>query len=117
MCCVKWPEPAAIFVRKIPEVFQKLCDNAFQSKNYLLGQWKFGGWWYYYLIAFLVKEPGALTLLLLLSALLLFRKFNLDEFILLIHALVVFVLVSFQTGMNQHYRYALVRQRKSNHKI
>ena len=82
-------------------------DFEFQSKNYLLGQWQFGGWWYYYLIAFFVKEPVALTLLLLLSVLLLCRRFNLDEMILLIPALTIFALVSSQTGMSQHYRYAL----------
>ena len=82
-------------------------DFEFKSKNYLLEQWQFGGWWYYYLFAFLVKEPVALTLLLLLSVLLFLRRFNIDEVILLLPVLVVFVLVSSQTGMNQHYRYAL----------
>jgi hypothetical protein len=82
-------------------------DFEFQSKNYLLGKWQHGGWWYYYLVAFLVKEPVALSLLLLLSAFLLFRRFVFDEVILLVPAIVVFLLVSSQMGMNQHYRYAL----------
>ena len=82
-------------------------DFEFQSKNYLLGQWKFGGWWYYYLAAFLVKEPVALTILLLSSVFLFFRRLKFDEVVLSVPAVVVFLLVSSQTGMNQHYRYAL----------
>ena len=82
-------------------------DFEFQSKNYLLGQWKFGGWWYYYLVAFFVKEPIALTILLSSSTVLLFRRFKFDEVVLPAPGIVVFLLVSSQTGMNQHYRYAL----------
>lgn len=82
-------------------------DFEFRSENYLYGQWKYGGWWYYYLTAFAVKEPVPLILLIGLSVLFSFRLFRRDEFVLLLPMITVFVLVSSQTGMNQHYRYVL----------
>ncbi|MDR1384892.1 MAG: glycosyltransferase family 39 protein [Planctomycetaceae bacterium] len=82
-------------------------DFEFHSKNYLCGKWKYGGWWYYYLSAFVVKEPVALSLFILFSLFVSYKLFRQDEIILLLPAVVIFILVSSQTGMNQHYRYVL----------
>ncbi|MDR0611597.1 MAG: glycosyltransferase family 39 protein, partial [Planctomycetaceae bacterium] len=82
-------------------------DFEFRSENYLLGEWKYGGWRYYYLIASAVKEPVPLILLTGLSVLFSFHLLRRDELILLLPAITVFILVSSQTGMNQHYRYVL----------
>jgi hypothetical protein len=82
-------------------------DFEFRSENYLYGQWKYGGWWYYYLAAFVVKEPVPLILLIALSVAFSFKLLQRDEFIILLPAITVFIMVSSQTGMNQHYRYIL----------
>jgi hypothetical protein len=82
-------------------------DFEFRSENYLYGQWKYGGWRYYYLFAFAVKEPIPLILLSGLAVLFSFKLFRRDEIIFLLPTIVVFILVSSQTGMNQHYRYIL----------
>ena len=80
--------------------------------SYLCGEQKKGGWWYYYLFAFLVKSPiGTLTLFALATVLALcsstFRSGWRNEFLLWGPALVVFVLVSSQTGFSRYLRYAL----------
>jgi 4-amino-4-deoxy-L-arabinose transferase-like glycosyltransferase len=80
---------------------------------YLRGEWRFdGGWWYYYLYAVAVKAPlGTLLLLLLATARRLAARqpsvSSADEAVLLAPAAAVLVLVSSQTGINQHLRYAL----------
>jgi hypothetical protein len=80
--------------------------------NYLCGEWKHGGWWYYYLVAAVVKVPLG-TWLLGASALLLaclsqrFRAASLEEGLLWLPALAIVALVSSQTGINGHFRYAL----------
>lgn len=77
--------------------------------SYLRGEWKLGGWWYYYLYAFAVKAPlGTLALLGLGVALC--RRYALDwydEFVVLAPAVVIFVLVSAETGFSHHLRYVL----------
>jgi hypothetical protein len=80
--------------------------------NYLCGEWKHGGWWYYYLVAAMVKVPLG-TWLLSLAALILFvvsRRFRgkpLDEACLLLPPAALLYLISAQTGINGHFRYAL----------
>jgi len=80
--------------------------------SYLGGEWSQEGWWYYYLYGLAIKEPlGSLLLLAVaLVRMALFRGLVArwrDEMALLIPSLVVFVLVSSQTSMNHHIRYAL----------
>jgi hypothetical protein len=82
-------------------------DFEFRSENYLYGQWKYGGWRYYYLLAFVVKEPVALTFLFIISVFVSYKLFRQDEIIFLLPSIIIFILVSSQTGMNQHYRYVL----------
>lgn len=101
--------------------------------SYLRGEWRDHGWWYYYLYAALIKVPLGLWLMSGLA--LTYRLFarrsahvtdnsvsverNMaaspqppspslrDEFILLFPAVVIFTLVSAQTGFNEHFRYVL----------
>jgi hypothetical protein len=88
------------------------ADFEARQWSYLRGEWRLGGWWYYYLYALAIKEPLATVCLLILStaALLLFRSYRAtwrDEIVLLAPAIVVLALVSSQTGINHHVRYAL----------
>ncbi len=80
--------------------------------SYLAGQWRLGGWWHYYLYALAVKVPlGAwIVALAALVAGVWDRRYRApwrDEMVLLAPALVLFVLVSSQTGFNHHLRYVL----------
>lgn len=97
--------------------------------SYLRGRWKHGGWWYYYLYAALLKVPlGTWTLGLLAIVLTIGVRGRSqsgsctsgseggsngywagwrNEFVLLAPALVVFVLVSSQTGFSRYFRYVL----------
>ncbi|NQT14624.1 MAG: glycosyltransferase family 39 protein, partial [Planctomycetes bacterium] len=78
--------------------------------SYMRGRWRTRGWWYYYLYAFVVKEPVGTILLFSLAAFLSFQRYRADwrnEMVVLGPLLVVFLLVSSQTGMNYHPRYVL----------
>lgn len=80
--------------------------------SYLFGEQKKGGWWYYYMVAFLLKTPvGTLTLIAVASILpLIVRRFastRFNEVALLLLPLVIFAVVSSQTGMSRYLRYAL----------
>jgi Dolichyl-phosphate-mannose-protein mannosyltransferase len=82
------------------------------ERSYLNGQWREEGWWYYYLYGLFVKEPVSTWLLFALAAGLTVvnRRFRgpwRDEVILLAPVVAVLLLVSSQTGMNHHVRYAL----------
>ncbi len=77
---------------------------------YLLGTWQHGGWWYYYIIALAVKEPCSLAILLGVSLMRLRRLDTASAFdhaVLLIPAVLMFVVVSSQTGINIGVRYTL----------
>jgi len=82
--------------------------------SYLLGEWKHGGWWYYYLIGFLVKEPIGFQLMLyasIVSGLWSWRKWTRESVrewsLIVVPPLLIFGLVSSQTGFNHHMRYVL----------
>ena len=79
--------------------------------SYLRGEWRHGGWWYYYLYGLLVKVPlGTWALFLIAVAARLLKKGAsgwCDDVVLLCPGIVVLVLVSSQTGFNQHLRYVL----------
>jgi hypothetical protein len=77
--------------------------------SYLAGEWKFRGWWYYYLYALAVKMPLG-TMLLLGLGIVVGSRYTRgwqDELVVLAPAVVIFVLVSSQTGFSHHLRYAL----------
>lgn len=80
--------------------------------SYLCGEQKIGGWWYYYLIGFLVKSPVSSLALFAVATLLAvgrrkYRSTWQNELMLLLPAIVVFVVVSSQTGFSRYLRYAL----------
>ena len=85
-------------------------DVAWQS--YLFGQWRQGGWWYFYLVGLFVKTPLVVWCLLAISLVSLSfcrldRTRRLGILCLVIPALLVLGLLSFNTGMNRYVRYAL----------
>ena len=79
--------------------------------SYLRGEFKEGGWWYYYLYAALVKLPIGMLLLIPLAALVAVswraRLQLIDALPLIVPPLVVFALVSSQTGFNRYFRYVV----------
>ncbi len=80
--------------------------------SYLRGEWKRGGWWWYYLYAAAVKEPLGTWCLLGLAMVAAWRvpregRDWRDTLVLLAPGLVLFVLVSSQTGFNRYLRYVL----------
>lgn len=80
--------------------------------SYLLGHRRVGGWWYYYLVGYAFKEPLPWLLLFVASLpLVLARKLPglpLHELAaLLIPAILILGIVSCQTNMSRHLRYAL----------
>lgn len=104
------------------------------GQSYLMGEWKVGGWWYYYVMGLLVKEPLGWLILLamsfvscfprLLAALRVRRATQInmntadgslqpahvpwrEYVILLLPAVLVFVLVSRESGFNHHVRYII----------
>lgn len=83
-------------------------------RSYLMGEWKHGGWWYYYLIGFLVKEPIGFQLMLyvsILQGIWGWRRWTRDGIrewsLIVVPPLLIFALVSSQTGFNHHMRYVL----------
>jgi 4-amino-4-deoxy-L-arabinose transferase-like glycosyltransferase len=83
-------------------------------RSYLIGEWKHGGWWYYYLVGFLVKEPIGFQILLYVSVLhgvwcwKMWTRESIREWsFILIPPLLIFGLVSSQTGFSHHMRYVL----------
>jgi hypothetical protein len=78
----------------------------------LCGEWRRGGWWYYYLIAMAVKVPLGTWLLGGMAAALAccsrrYRASAQEEWLIWLLALALLTLVSSQTGINGHFRYAL----------
>lgn len=94
---------------------QKRDFEFFPYDSYLHGEWKSGGWWYYYLYAACVKIPSGLLLMFVTSVVCLLcgivrlprERWWMDEVILFIPPVVIFVLVSTQTTFNLHFRYVL----------
>lgn len=80
--------------------------------SYLHGEQRLGGWWYYYLYALVIKTPISILALLALAVIL--SPFSrrrggawTDELVLLAPAVVLFALVSSQTGFSRYFRYVL----------
>lgn len=79
---------------------------------YLGGEWSQKGWWYYYIYAAVIKIPVG-TWFLCGTALILFvvardeGPLLRDEVFLIVPCILVFGLVSTQTGLNRHFRYVL----------
>ena len=84
------------------------------NRSYLMGEWKHGGWWYYYLIGFLVKEPIGFQLMLygsVLHGLWNWKRWTKEGcrewWLIVLPPVLIFGLVSSQTGFNHHMRYVL----------
>ena len=88
--------------------------------SYLAGEFKDTGWWYYYLYALAIKAPLGVWGLLLLTIVLRYRPLSRrerarvravsasrDELALVLPGILILVLVSCQTGFNEHLRYVL----------
>lgn len=86
-------------------------DLEVAKMSYLRGEFKKGGWWYYYIYATVVKMPTGTLLLAFLSVLMTVsgrtRLPLRDSLPLVIPPLVLFVLVSSQTGFNRYFRYVV----------
>ncbi|MEI6539991.1 MAG: glycosyltransferase family 39 protein, partial [Planctomycetota bacterium] len=89
-------------------------DFDFGFRSYLIGEWKHGGWWYYYIVGFLVKETIGFQLMLYSSVvhgLWDWRKWTRETVrewsLIVVPPLLIFGLVSSQTGFNHHMRYVL----------
>jgi 4-amino-4-deoxy-L-arabinose transferase-like glycosyltransferase len=98
------------YVRGI-DIQKKTFDDNFRP-NYLRGEFKSGGWWYYFVYALAVKVPlGTWVLGLTATAFWLCSRNGtshcLDLMTVLLPATVIFVLVSWETGSNGHFRYLL----------
>jgi hypothetical protein len=84
----------------------------FSRPSYLRGIWQEHGWWYYYIYAALIKVPIGMWIIGVLAVLtnLLQWKPQIawrDQFVLLFPAIIIFAVVSFKTGFNEHFRYVL----------
>ena len=99
------------------------------NRNFLMGEWKHGGWWYYYLYGMCVKVPHGVHLLFFMSLLWSLRNWIesrrrgpssvvclssnmrwdslLNQLMLVVPSLVLFIVVSSQVQMNEHFRYVL----------
>ncbi len=98
------------------------------KQSYLCGQWKHGGWWYYYLFVATIKVPLGVWVIARVAVALTaagacgtvpdpsatratpssaYSAGWRNELTLLAPALVVFVLVSSQTGFSRYFRYVL----------
>lgn len=81
--------------------------------GYLRGEWKQDGWWYYYLYCAVVKIPLGLWVLFGVSLLLpvlikVPKRLGWREMLLLtLPAATIFVFVSSQTSIQNHFRYVL----------
>ncbi|MEZ6057797.1 MAG: glycosyltransferase family 39 protein [Planctomycetaceae bacterium] len=97
----------------LPEQFVQGIDYQkleFESNklSYLRGDIRRGGWWYYYLYAALVKQPVGLWLMFFAGFAATWWKGQWrSALLLLLPGALLFVLVSSQTGINKHSRYAL----------
>ena len=106
-------------------------EHGKMGRSYLMGEWKEGGWWYYYIVGLVVKEPVSFLLLLCVSAACwtrdVWRRWRdrhaaltvaddstravepgiREDLLFIMPALLVFCLVSRETGFNHHVRYII----------
>lgn len=125
----KSPVPLPILYVQGIDFQKRDLEKPWDPHSYLMGQWKEGGWKTYYAVALLVKTPLPMLLAALIAITLAARscksalsvrrvqqpasdypaptRKSLDYFILIAVPLLIFVLVSSQTGFNRHLRYLL----------
>jgi hypothetical protein len=91
-------------------VDEQKADFEHTRPAYILGAWRKTGHWAYYLFAALVKLPVGTWVLALgaLTCTLLSRCTGArDDIVVLAPAVAVFGLASYETGINEHFRYVL----------
>lgn len=81
-------------------------------QSYFCGQWREQGWHHYYLVGLVLKFPAGGLVLLVLAGIAIFttpacRAHWQEELILCGMAIAVLLMVSWETGLNRHLRYAL----------
>ncbi|MEQ8856536.1 hypothetical protein [Gimesia sp.] len=92
---------------------QKRDFEDFGRESYLRGEFRDRGWWYYYLYAMGIKVPlgyGVILILATFQAVLHWKNIESirNVIVLLVPVVVIFVLVSSQTGFSHHLRYVLL---------
>ena len=90
---------------------QKKDLESYPELSYLRGEWRDGGWLWYYAYGLIVKtqvSSWCLLTLILLSRLLNAHAKPLlrSEFVLLVPAIALFLIVSINTELNRHLRYS-----------
>jgi hypothetical protein len=103
--------PVPLPVDYLVGAFQQMKSMEHPRPAYIRGQWREGVWWFY-VYGMAVKTPvGLLVVLGLSAAMTLIRRTAtpgwMDELVLLAPSLAVFALVSWQSNLNDHLRYAL----------
>ncbi|MGD9855953.1 MAG: hypothetical protein AB7U20_13490, partial [Planctomycetaceae bacterium] len=91
---------------------KQLENHNGSQRSYLRGEWRDHGWWYYYLYALAIKVPLGTWVLGGLAVVMRGREPRgratwADDLVLLLPTIVIFGLVSAQTGFNHHMRYVL----------
>jgi hypothetical protein len=98
---------------------QQRSFESYGHPSYLRGEWSNDGWWYYYLYALAIKIPLGLSVISVFA--LIFRIYSglrtppslpgpaplRDELLLVVPASLIFIVVSANTVINEHVRYAL----------
>ncbi|MDR1385155.1 MAG: glycosyltransferase family 39 protein [Planctomycetaceae bacterium] len=87
-------------------------DFEIGQPSYFGGEWRNNGWYLYYILGLLIKEPLGFWLLLTISfaSMIFFKKMRrclIDELILILPVIAILLLVSSQTKLNHHLRYAV----------
>lgn len=80
--------------------------------SYFLGEWRKEGWYSYYLIGLLIKEPLGFWIMFAMACVFasLSKTYRTNiclEMLLIVPALAILLLVSSQTKLNHHLRYAI----------
>lgn len=98
----------------LPEDYVFGIDKQLQSfsnqTSYFLGTQRDTGWWYFYLVGIPVKEPEAFWLLFPLGCVCAWyarRQIGLAQWTIVLPGLAALLVVSDQTAMSRHIRYAL----------
>lgn len=87
-------------------------DFEIGQDSYFFGKWSKEGWYSYYLIGLLIKEPLGFWILFALACILAvqsggYRTSTCVEVLLIVPVLIILLLISSQTKLNHHLRYAI----------
>jgi 4-amino-4-deoxy-L-arabinose transferase-like glycosyltransferase len=106
----KLPVPLPEYYLRGIDLQRRGIEGAHQ--NYLRGEWRSNGWWYYYVYGLGVKVPLGAWALLLVAAVAVNHWVSqvppMDLMCLILPPLAILVLLSSQSNLNGHTRYALL---------